>query len=178
MHEEMLDVYGEDGIETGEVLSKTEIHERGLIHKTVQVWVIDEVGHILLQRRNPSKRLDPNMWATPGGHVDSGEESRVAASRELFEESGIEKDPSDFLYLGTVQWRHDVADDFIENELVDVYITVASVEPDELPINDEVIGNKYFSLFEIEKAYAENHPEFAYRPEAFSLIKEYLYGTQ
>jgi len=46
--------------------------------------VINSDGHILL-----GKRSDNGMWATPGGHVDPGENFEEAARRELREEAGI-----------------------------------------------------------------------------------------
>ncbi|MFJ3637582.1 NUDIX domain-containing protein [Streptomyces sp. NPDC090112] len=49
--------------------------------------VLFAVGHVLLIERG----WDPyeGCWALPGGHVDVGETSVVAAARELEEEAGI-----------------------------------------------------------------------------------------
>lgn len=48
----------------------------------------DDVTHVLLIRR----RWEPfaDMWALPGGHVDAGEGTEIAARRELREETGID----------------------------------------------------------------------------------------
>lgn len=46
-------------------------------------------GHILLTRRDASKRYMPGKWENTGGHVVSGEDSPTAAARELAEETGI-----------------------------------------------------------------------------------------
>lgn len=46
--------------------------------------VVDKDGKVLLGRRS-----DDGMWATPGGHVDRGEDFDEAALRELREEAGI-----------------------------------------------------------------------------------------
>lgn len=40
------------------------------------------------------------FWALPGGHVNAGEEARVAASRELEEETGLEVPPSALREIG------------------------------------------------------------------------------
>jgi 8-oxo-dGTP diphosphatase len=45
--------------------------------------------HVLLIRRAVDHDTEPGAWALPGGHVDAGETARVAAARELFEESGL-----------------------------------------------------------------------------------------
>jgi 8-oxo-dGTP diphosphatase len=51
-------------------------------------------GVLLIQRAN-----DPfaGSWALPGGFVDAGERVLAAASRELFEETGIETDALELL---------------------------------------------------------------------------------
>jgi 8-oxo-dGTP pyrophosphatase MutT (NUDIX family) len=55
------------------------------IHYTADV-VLFAAGHVLLIERG----WDPyeGCWALPGGHVDAGETSVVAAARELEEETG------------------------------------------------------------------------------------------
>lgn len=176
MTEELLDVYGEDGIETGEVLTKSEIHKNGILHKSAQVWLLSSSGNLLLQKRSLSKKLDPNKWSVPGGHVDTQEESKVAAAREVFEEMGIELASESILYLGTVRSFEQPASDFTENELLDVYVAPIFVDVSDVRLNDESSEVKYFSVVELENQYASKNPKFAYRPESFSLIKEYIYG--
>ncbi|QYA95803.1 NUDIX hydrolase [Streptomyces anulatus] len=45
---------------------------------------------------------DPHkgMYALPGGHVDPGETSRNAATRELLEETGVHVAPADLVFVG------------------------------------------------------------------------------
>ena len=42
MSTELLDVLDEDGIFTGEVLSRDEIHKRGLWHRAIVVAIVNE----------------------------------------------------------------------------------------------------------------------------------------
>ncbi len=175
-HEELLDVYGEDGMETGEVLSKSEIHKQGILHKSVQIWLLNDARQLLLQQRAFSKKLQPGKWAVTGGHVESEEESKVAAVRELYEEMGIVKEPEELLYLGSFRHTEYVSDTYTENEILDVYVTVVFVESEDVPVSEEVIGTKYFSMVELERAFAGEDPQFVLYPDSFSLIKEYIYG--
>lgn len=65
--------------------------ERGLIHRIVRVFVVNNQGQILLQKRNEALNDNPGKWdQSVGGHVDEGEDYVAAATREASEELGIE----------------------------------------------------------------------------------------
>jgi len=57
--------------------------------------VKDGVPYVLLIKR----RWDPfeGRWALPGGHVDVGEDTAVAAARELAEETGLAVERLDYV---------------------------------------------------------------------------------
>ena len=54
-------------------------------------------GEILLQ-----ERTDRNKWGLPGGCQDLGEDLRVTAVREAFEETGIKLNPKDLILIDTL----------------------------------------------------------------------------
>ncbi|WP_098894247.1 NUDIX hydrolase [Streptomyces sp. t99] len=68
------------------------------IRYTADVVLVTDDGQIALVKR----RWDPfeGEHALPGGHADEKETSRMAASRELFEEAGVEVAPADLEQLG------------------------------------------------------------------------------
>ncbi|MEU4925131.1 NUDIX hydrolase [Streptomyces yokosukanensis] len=74
-----------------------ENHE--VIRYTADVVVTTTDGYVLLIERG----WDPfkGQWALPGGHVDPGETSRVAAARELAEEAGVHATPAELEQVGT-----------------------------------------------------------------------------
>ncbi|HWL49216.1 MAG TPA: NUDIX hydrolase [Acidimicrobiia bacterium] len=78
----------------------------------VGVVLIDD-GRILLVQRGhePSKGL----WAVPGGKVDLGETLRDAAVREVAEETGLEVEIGDVIWVGEhiSQHGHIVLIDFL-----------------------------------------------------------------
>lgn len=54
---ENLDVLDEQGNKTGEIKSRDEIHEKGLWHRTVHIWVVNDNKDVLMQLRSPEKRV-------------------------------------------------------------------------------------------------------------------------
>jgi 8-oxo-dGTP pyrophosphatase MutT (NUDIX family) len=56
--------------------------------------VFNQNGEILIVQRQPlgGAEKGTNLWVLPGGHVDLGEDIKVAARRELLEETGFEVD--------------------------------------------------------------------------------------
>ncbi len=61
------------------------------------IIIRNENGQILLQ-----ERTDRNMWGLPGGCQDLGEDLRVTAVREAYEETGISLDPNEIELIDTL----------------------------------------------------------------------------
>ena len=60
--------------------------------------VVDTDSALLIQRGRPP---DEGAWALPGGHVEHDEPLRVAAARELCEETGVSVPPEHLRVIGT-----------------------------------------------------------------------------
>ena len=80
---ELLDVLDEDGKVTGKTEDKDIIHAKGLWHKEVEVWIVNQEGKILI------KKQAPNKYSITAGHVESGENVEDAMVREIKEEIGM-----------------------------------------------------------------------------------------
>lgn len=61
-----------------------------MIQKIVVAGFIVNEGKVLLAKRPKSKKLAPDKYHLPGGHVEYGEDLKSALKRELREEFGID----------------------------------------------------------------------------------------
>jgi len=97
---EFNDVYDKNRIRTGKLHQRGTPWVKGEYGLVVCVWVADGKGNVLLTRRAPEKSF-AGTWENSGGAAQAGEESRQAIARELFEETGIRAEPSEFCLIGT-----------------------------------------------------------------------------
>lgn len=95
---EYNDVYDRDRRLTGRTHIRGTRWRPGEYGLVVCVWVYDGEGRILLTRRAREKSF-PGTWENSGGAVKSGETSRQAIVRELFEETGICAEEDEFELL-------------------------------------------------------------------------------
>ena len=71
-------------------MSRGEVHQHGLMHRSVHVLVFDEDGSLLLQKRSMQKDECGGMWdSSCAGHVESQQSYEETAPRELSEELGF-----------------------------------------------------------------------------------------
>ena len=96
---EIWDLLDKDGNKTGETIEKTNLLPSGLYHLGVDVWIKNDDGKYLIQKRSMMKKRMPGMWMATGGSVLSGESGSDAVIRESFEELGIEVDTSMLKFL-------------------------------------------------------------------------------
>jgi isopentenyldiphosphate isomerase len=88
---ELFDLIDEAGRIVGRA-TREECHRNpSLVHRAVHVLVFGSRGDLYLQKRAPTKDVQPGRWDTSvGGHLALGEDFERAAYRELREELGIE----------------------------------------------------------------------------------------
>lgn len=114
----------------------------GEYHTVVEIWTVDSNKHVLVTRRDPRKEEYPDKWENTGGSALSGETSRQAAVRELFEETGIIAREDELAYLGTDQEV---------SAFVDVYLLRRDMPLSELTMQEgETVDAKWISLEQLE----------------------------
>jgi len=156
MIHEIIDQYNCVGEKIGTVDKKI-AHEKGLWHKSVHVWIINDKNEILLQYRCTDKKLYPDTWDVSfAGHINSGESSIQAVIREGKEELGIDVDLDKLSYVFTnkeeIKYKQ-----INSKEFVDIYILKQNIELDKIVFQvEEVSDAKYVSIEEFFKLVKEN----------------------
>jgi isopentenyldiphosphate isomerase len=149
--EEYVDILDEYGNVTKEVITKKEAHKTGKWHRAIHIWIISEdKKNILLQKRCPDKSLFPNMWdISVGGHVSSGEDTLVAAKRELSEELGLDPDSYKFEYVDVIK-ENFVDGDIVSNEFVTIYKIINNVNISSIKLQKEEVSEaRWFTKSEL-----------------------------
>ncbi len=79
---------------------------RGLLHRAILVFLINDRGDVYLQKRARDVLFCPGHWsASVTGHVSSGETYLEAAKREVKEELGIDCELRELGKLFTPRWK-------------------------------------------------------------------------
>ena len=95
-------------------VEKLEVHQRGLRHMAVSVFVM-RGREVLLQRRALGKYHTPGLWAnTCCTHPAWGEDPILCAARRLHEELGIAG--LALHRVGGIEYRAEVGDDRVGHE--------------------------------------------------------------
>lgn len=92
---EFNDIYDASRRLTGRVHRRGTSWKPGEYGLVVCVWVYDGKGNLLMTRRAKGKSF-AGTWENSGGAAQAGETSRQAIARELFEETGIRAEESEF----------------------------------------------------------------------------------
>ena len=105
-------------------VEKLKVHQLGLRHKAVSVFVLAGDA-VLIQQRAAHKYHTPNLWAnTCCTHPHWGEADLACAQRRMAEELGITG--LILTPVGEVAYRADVGGGLIEDEVVQVFTAVAA----------------------------------------------------
>lgn len=83
-------------------------------------WIVNDKGELLIQKRNPHKKVFPGLWSTNGGGVDSGETSLVTVIRECKEELGIDVNENEIEFALSYKRKYDFLDVYIIRKNIDL----------------------------------------------------------
>lgn len=125
--EELIDVLNENGIKTGEILPRSEVHKKGLWHRIIVVAIINEENEILMQQRSYKKDKNAGMWdISVTGHISAGQDSLSAAAREINEEVsvnlGYNVEIKDFRYMFSYRKEERVNENHMDRQFYDFFV--------------------------------------------------------
>jgi len=134
----------QDDAEIG-VMEKMEAHEKGVLHRAFSIFLFNDKGEMLLQRRALSKYHSPGLWTnTCCSHPMFGESLEAAADRRLREEMGMSctmKKEFHFIYKAHLD------NDLIEHEFDHVFFGVTNQSP--TICLEEVCDWKWMSVYDV-----------------------------
>jgi len=135
-------------------MGKLETHEKGLLHRAFSIFVKNQEGKLMLQKRAVTKYHSGGLWTnTCCGHPRTGEETLAAAHRRLREEMGFDCHLEEvFVFHYTTSLEKGLT----ENEIDHVFVGTFSEEPHINP--EEADDWVWMTREEIEKDLAA-HPE-------------------
>jgi len=141
---ELIEVLDENGKKTGQILDKEIIHQNGLWHREVAVWIFNSKGETLVQRRALTKKMNPNKIALCAGHVPTNEDSITAIIREIKEELGIQVNPHSLQFLITEKEEKSFPNGLINRIFNDVYYLIIDKDISEFTIQTEELSEIFW----------------------------------
>ena len=101
--------------------------------QAVHLWIENDRGEFLLQKRSMSKRINPGIWSITGGAVEAGEESVDTVIRECKEEIGLDISYDELELVLTIKRPYSFVDVYYVKKNVDLdEITIQKTELDEV----------------------------------------------
>lgn len=136
------------------LMEKMQAHENALLHRAFSVFLFNDKGEMLLQRRAAGKYHSPLQWTNACcSHPRENESYIDAAKRRLQEELGVETALTErFFFI----YKADVGQGLWEHELD--YVFTGEYNGDFTLNPDEVAEIKYLSIADLEKE-IEDSPE-------------------
>ncbi len=153
---EQLILVDRDDNELG-YLSKALCHDgAGKLHRAFSLFLFNEDGELLLQRRGEGKRLWPGFWSNSCcSHPRRGESMDTATARRLRDELNIE---TSLEHLYSFCYTADFGDAGSENELCHVYL--GRIESEVRPNDSEIAAIRFVSARALDRELLQSPGRF------------------
>ncbi len=175
---EYFDVVDDNNQLLGKIEERNIVHEKGLWHREVSLWILNDKGEVLVQKRAATKIQAPNKWGTTAGHITAGDEPIDTVIREANEEIGLslKKEDLNFCFINKIYKKFN--DKQYNNCFQYCYYVKVNKEINEYIIQEEELSEvKYISLDELERIVNEKDEEYTfchstYMPELIKVLRE------
>ena len=174
--EEMIDVLDENGVKTGEVVTRKEVHKNGLWHRIIVVAIIDNNNQILMQQRSYTKDTNPGKWdISVAGHVSAGQTSVEAAIRKVEEEVGIHICKENLQYVFTCKHESRPKENYIVKHIHDFYVAkVDKIDMEQITLQESEVESAKLVIIE-EFQYMVEHEYMVKRDDIYeAILKDWL----
>jgi isopentenyl-diphosphate delta-isomerase len=127
-------------------MEKLKAHQEGALHRAFSIFLFNDKGQMLMQRRALSKYHSPGLWTnTCCSHPAPGESLMNAASRRLKMEMGMK---SVLEYQFEFYYKSGYENGLIEHEIDHVLFGVSEEQP--LLNTEEACDWKYMSIEQVQ----------------------------
>ncbi|NQZ84234.1 MAG: NUDIX domain-containing protein [Nanoarchaeales archaeon] len=148
-----IDVVDENNQLTGKATDFFDLHNNNLLHRSSQIWFIED-DNLIFQKRGKNVKMPGILDASVGGHVDTGESPEACAVRECFEEVGLKISEDDLGEEYIFRICEKIKDDWFENEFRHIYFIKR--DKFDLTYNDEVEELVRVPLKDLKKFHSKN----------------------
>lgn len=136
-------------------IEKLKAHKEGVLHRAFSVFILNDEGEMLLQKRAERKYHGGGLWSnTCCSHPTKESNLKKQAEKRLFEEMGFN---TQIGKIGIAKYNLEVGD-LIEHEYDHLFIGTYNGNPK--PNSDEVSDYRWVPLHEIEKDLKENSDKY------------------
>ena len=175
---EWLDIVDENGVPTGQVVSRQEAHRLGLRHRTSHVWIVRRREgnlQVLLQKRSEEKDSYPGCYdISSAGHIPAGADFVPSALRELKEELGVTARPEELLYCGQRRVRFQEVfhgSPFRDDQVSNIYVMWLDWDEDRfLPQKEEISEVRWFDFADCLRRVEEGSIPTCIFPEELRMV--------
>jgi isopentenyl-diphosphate delta-isomerase len=155
MPEEYVILVDENDNELGS-MEKIEAHEKAVLHRAFSIFIFNNAGQMMLQRRALSKYHSPGLWTnTCCSHPRPGETLEQATQRRIVEEMGFQCEMREiFHFIYKSPFDHGLT----EHELDHVFMGLYNEDP---VINPEEVEEwKWMDVDELLEDVSENPDDY------------------
>lgn len=148
---------------------KIKVHKKGLLHRAFSIFIFNNDGELLMQKRAKNKYHSGGLWSnTACGHPKKDELTLNASHRRLFEEMGFD---CELKKMFSFKYKTKFENSLIENEIDHVFIGRYNGE---VNINkNEAEEHKWIKLSKLKSDIKKNPNCYTYWLKV--LMNKYLY---
>lgn len=173
----MLEIINKDDEVVGHE-TRAKVHEEGLLHREIHIWFITPQAEIVFQHRAKDKDTYPDkLDATVGGHVEPEMSYEETAVKECREETGVDVDLRELIFLTKMHTRTiDIDTGLINNAIRRQYAYLYEGAIGELVIEEgKAFGFEAWEIDVLPQLSEQNKKKFIpafLSDECFSLFNE------